>query len=192
MGMGGARVVDYLETDIDINAEQIAIVGHSRGGKTALWAGAQDIRIALVIPNNAGDAGTSLVRRRFGNTIEVMTGRNPNWFSSKYSSYAGKEDTMPVDQHMLIALVAPRGFHAGDGSEDLWHDPRGSWLALVEASKIWKMYGNACEMKDIMPWVNSLFKNGPIAYHIREGGHGLLLFDWKLYLDHADSYFFRK
>jgi hypothetical protein len=186
---GGSRVVDYLETDTDINAGQIAIIGHSRSGKTSLWAGAQDTRIALVIPNNAGDAGPSIVRRRFGNTIEVMTSRNPHWFVPKYATYAGKEDTMPVDQHMLISLVAPRGYHAGDGSEDLWHDPRGSWLSLVEASKVWEMHGNAHSMKDRMPFVNDLYTNGPIAYHIREGGHGVLLYDWKLYLDHADDLF---
>jgi hypothetical protein len=188
---GGSRAVDYMVTDPDINPGQIAIVGHSRSGKTSLWAGAQDTRIALVIPNNAGDAGPSIVRRRFGNTIEVMTGRNPHWFIPKYATYAGKEDTMPVDQHMLISLVAPRGYHAGDGSEDLWHDPRGAWLSLVEASKVWKMYGNAVRMKDRMPLVNDLFTNGPIAYHVRQGGHGVLLYDWKLYLDHADAFFIK-
>ncbi len=188
----GSRAVDYLETYPDINAEKIAIIGHSRGGKTTLWAGAQDTRIALVLPNNTGDGGPALVRRRLGNTIEVMTSRNPHWFVPKYATYAGKENTMPVDQHMLVALVAPRGYHAGDGSEDLWHDPRGAWLSLVEASKVWAMYGNAHAMKDKMPWVNDLLINGPIAYHIREGGHGLLLYDWKLYLDHADALFEKK
>jgi hypothetical protein len=181
------RALDYLQTDANIEASKIAIIGHSRTGKTSLWAGTQDTRFALVIPNNAGDAGPALVRRRFGNTIEVMTGRNPHWFIPKYASYAHREETMPVDQHMLIALVAPRGYHGGDGAEDLWHDPRGSWLALQEASKVWAMYGPAPKLE--MPMVNDLLVAGPIAYHIRQGGHGLTLFDWKLYLDHADLLF---
>jgi dienelactone hydrolase len=183
-----SRAVDYFKTDPDIDTARIAVIGHSRGGKTSLWAGAQDTRFALVVPNNAGDGGPSIVRRRLGNTIEVMTGRNPHWFVPKYATYAQRENAMPVDQHMLIALVAPRGYHAGDGSEDLWHDPRGAWLALIDASKVWAMYGNAHQMKDKMPLVNDLRVNGPIAYHMRTGGHGLLLFDWKLYLDHADVY----
>lgn len=172
-----------------LDPTKIAVVGHSRGGKTSLWAGAQDNRFALVIPNNAGDGGPSIARRRLGNTIEVMTGRNPHWFVPKYAGYAGVENSMPFDQHMLIALIAPRGYHAGDGSEDLWHDPRGAWLALVEASKVWAMYGQARQMKDKMPMVNDLLINGPLANHIRKGGHGLLFYDWKLYLDHAGHFY---
>ncbi|MBX7120958.1 MAG: hypothetical protein K1X42_02400 [Opitutaceae bacterium] len=187
-----SRVVDYLVTAPDIDASKIAIVGHSRGGKTVLWAGAQDERIALVVPNNPGDGGPTIVRRRFGNTIEVMTGRNPHWFTAKYATYAHREGSMPIDQHMLVALVAPRGYHSGDGSEDLWHDPRGSWIGLVEASKVWALYGNAKSLHDPMPLVNDLLIDGPIAYHLRAGGHGLLLFDWKLYFDHADFLFGRR
>ncbi|MBP7142329.1 MAG: hypothetical protein KBA71_10510 [Opitutaceae bacterium] len=184
-----SRVVDYLVTAPDIDGSRIAIVGHSRAGKTALWAGAQDERISLVAPNNPGDGGPTIVRRRFGNTIEVMTGRNPHWFTAKYATYAHREDSMPIDQHMLVALVAPRGYHSGDGSEDLWHDPRGSWIGLTEASKVWALYGKAKALSDPMPLVNDLLVDGPIAYHLRAGGHGLLPFDWKLYFDHADLLF---
>lgn len=187
-----SRVVDCLVTIPDIDPGKIAIVGHSRAGKTALWAGAQDERIALVVPNNPGDGGPTIVRRRFGNTIEVMTRRNPHWFTAKYATYAHRENSMPIDQHMLVALVAPRGYHSGDGSEDLWHDPRGSWISLVEASKVWSLYGAAKALHDPMPWVNDLLIDGPIAYHLRAGGHGLMLFDWKLYLDHADLFFGRE
>lgn len=185
-----SRAVDYFETDPDIDIQQIAIIGHSRGGKTSLWAGAQDTRFSLVIPNCAGDAGPALVRRRYGNTIEVMTSRNPHWFVPRYAEYAGKENLMPIDQHMLVALIAPRAYHGGDGALDLWHDPKGSWLSLVEASKIWEMYGKIKTFDNEMPLVNELLIEDPIAYHIREGGHGLFLFDWKLYLDQADLIFF--
>ncbi len=96
---------------------------------------------------------------------------------------------MPVDAHHLIALLAPRGYHGGDGTLDLWADPRGSWLALVEASRIWSLLGSDAPLPDEMPLVNDLLVQGPLAYHIREGGHDLTAFDWKRYLDHADGLF---
>ena len=188
----GSRAIDYFETDPDINAAQVAVVGQSRSGKTALWAGARDSRIALTCPNCAGEGGPALSRRMFGEYISNLNTRFGYWFTTKYASYSGNEGTMPFDQHMVIALVAPRGYHGADASEDLWADPRGSWLSLIEASKVWGMYGKVQPMKDEMPLLNDLLINGPIAYHIREGGHNLEKFDWKLYLDHADMLFKNK
>jgi len=188
----GLRAIDYFETDPDINPDQIAIVGHSRGGKTALWAGAQDKRIALTCSNNAGEGGPALSHRLLGEYVSNLNSNFPHWFTDNYNNYSGKELSMPFDQHMAVALVAPRGYHGGDASRDLWADPRGSWLSLLEASKVWKMYGKVQPMKDEMPLVNDLLLNGPIAYHLREGGHNLSLFDWKLYLDHADVLFGRE
>ncbi|MCU0913481.1 MAG: acetylxylan esterase [Planctomycetes bacterium] len=185
----GSRAVDYFETDPDINMAQIAVIGHSRGGKTSLWAGAQDTRFALACVNDAGEGGPALSRRNFGEDNAAINRSFPHWFAPKYAAYAGKEDTLPVDQHELVALVAPRGYHGADATSDLWADPRGSWLALVEASKVWTLYGKTQRLQDKMPLVNDLLIQGPIAYHIREGGHGLMLFDWKLHLDHADSLF---
>ena len=98
-------------------------------------------------------------------------------------------EKLPIDQHELVALVAPRNYHGGDASEDFHADPRGSWLALVEASKAWALYRKAEAIHTGMPLANDLFLNGPIAYHIRDGGHALTTFDWKLYLDHADTIF---
>lgn len=185
----GLRAIDYFETDPDINLDQIAIIGHSRGGKTALWAGAQDTRIALTCSNNAGEGGPALSHRLLGEYVSNLNSNFPHWFTNNYNAYSGKELSMPFDQHMAVALVAPRGYHGADASEDLWADPRGSWLSLLEASKVWEMYGNIQPMKEKMPLVNDLLLNGPIAYHMRDGGHGLYLFDWKLYLDHADLLF---
>ncbi|MCX8036450.1 MAG: acetylxylan esterase [Candidatus Sumerlaeia bacterium] len=185
----GSRAMDYFETDPDINPSRVAVIGHSRGGKTSLWAGAQDTRFALTCVNNAGEGGPALARRNFGETLGQITRSFPHWFTPTYANYAKKIDALPVDQHQLVALVAPRAYHGGDASDDLWADPRGSWLSLVEASKVWALYGKAAAMKDEMPLVNDLYVNGPIAYHIREGGHGLTLWDWKLYLDHADQLF---
>ena len=185
----GSRAVDYFETDPDINAAQVAVIGHSRTGKTALWAAAQDTRFALACVNGAGEGGPSLARRNFGETLAQVSGNFPYWFTPKYATYAGKVDTLPIDTHELIALVAPRGYHGGDATNDLGADPRGSWLALVEASKVWALYGKAAPMQETMPLVNAPFLNGPIAYHLITGDHALTLYDWKLYLDHADTLF---
>ncbi len=185
----GSRAVDYFETDPDIDTSKIAVIGHSRGGKTSLWAGAQDTRFALVCVNDAGEGGPALARRNFGEDNAAINKSFPHWFAPKYASYAGKEDALPVDHHEAVALVAPRGYQGADAADDLWADPRGSWLSLVEASKVWALYGKAAALKDEMPLVNDLLLRGPMAYHIRAGGHGLLLFDWKLHLDQADALF---
>ncbi|HEC44739.1 MAG TPA: hypothetical protein ENI20_18130 [Bacteroides sp.] len=185
----GSRAIDYFETDPGINMEQIAVVGHSRGGKTALWAGAQDKRISLTCSNNAGEGGPALSKRLFGEYVRDLNSKFPHWFTDNYNAYSDKEISMPFDQHMVVALVAPRGYHGADATEDLWADPRGSWLSLLEASGVWEMYGEGPALKDEMPLVNDLMIRGPVGYHLREGGHNLTKFDWKLYLDHADALF---
>jgi len=120
-----SRAMDYFETDPDINAAQVAVIGHSRTGKTALWAAAQDTRFALACVNGAGEGGPSLARRNFGETLAQVGYGFPYWFTPKYLAYAGKADTLPIDTHELIALVAPRGYHGGDATRDLGADPRG-------------------------------------------------------------------
>jgi dienelactone hydrolase len=183
----GSRAMDYFETDADIDSERVAVIGHSRTGKTALWAGASDERFALVCVNGAGAGGPAPARRHFGETLGQLTSRFPHWFTPRYGTYADRIDELPVDAHQLIALVSPRGYHGGDGATDLWADPRGSWLALVEASKAWAILGKGSRLDDQMPLVNDLRIAGPLAYHIRSAGHDLMAFDWQLYLDHADT-----
>jgi len=185
----GSRALDYFETDPDLDAKRVALVGQSRGGKTALWGGANDERFALVCCNCAGEGGPALARRNFGETLGQITRAFPHWFTPTYAAYANKIDQLPIDAHELIALVAPRAYHGVDASEDLHSDPRGSWLALVEASKVWSLLGHGQPWKDQMPLVNDLCMDGPLAYHMRAGEHDLKLFDWKLYLDHADTLF---
>ncbi len=181
----GSRAVDYFLTDADIDAKRIAVLGHSRTGKTALWAAAQDERFALACVNGAGEGGPALARRNFGETRAQITQSFTHWFTPRFTDYAERIEDLPVDSHQLIALVAPRGYHGGDGSEDLWADPRGAWLALVEASKVWTLLGSGPSLKDEMPMVNDLLLHGPIGYHMHAGPHALTSFDWKLYLDHA-------
>ncbi len=185
----GSRAVDYFLTDADLDAKRIAVLGHSRTGKTALWAAAQDERFALACVNGAGEGGPALARRHFGETLGQITEKFPHWFTPRYASYAQRIDELPVDSHQLIALVAPRGYHGGDGTHDLWADPRGAWLALVEASKVWALHGKAPPLKDKMPLVNDLLMQGSLAYHLHAGPHALTTFDWKLYLDHAEAFY---
>ncbi len=187
----GSRALDYFETDADVNTAQVAVIGHSRTGKTALWAAAADTRFALACANGAGEGGPALARRNFGETLRQITTTFPYWFAPKYATYADKVHTLPIDQHQLIALVAPRGYHGGDGTRDTWADPRGSWLSLIEASKVWALLGKTAVWQGEMPPVNELRMEGALAYHIHEGGHDLTAFDWKLYLDHADQLFRR-
>lgn len=187
-----SRAADYLVTDPGVNARQLAVIGHSRSGKAALWAGAQDTRFALTCNNNGGRSGPGIIRRNFGRELAASERRFPHWFAPAYKTYAGRVDALPYDGHFLVALLAPRAFHEGEASEDLLGDPRGSWLATVEASKAWVFFGRAAALKAEMPLLNDLFVNGPLAFHMREGAHALMMFDWKLYLDHADMVFRRK
>jgi dienelactone hydrolase len=183
----GSRAMDYFATDAEIDSRRVAVIGHSRTGKTALWAGASDERFALVCVNGAGAGGPAPARRHFGETLGQITSRFPHWFTPRYGTYADRIAELPVDAHQLIALVAPRGYHGGDGATDLWADPRGSYLALAEASKVWAFLGKGTALGPEMPLVNDLRIAGPLAYHLRSAGHDLMAFDWQLYLDHAES-----
>ena len=186
-GWGASRAMDYFATDSRIDAKRIALVGHSRGGKAALWAGAEDERFALVVSNESGEGGAALSRRNFGETLARITQTFPHWFAEAYSSFAGRVDALPVDQHMLIASMAPRAVYVASADEDLWADPRGEFLSLAHASPVFALWGDAALGPDDMPPLERPLLSGRRGYHVRKGGHNLTAYDWDRFMDFADS-----
>jgi hypothetical protein len=189
---GASRALDYFATDRRIDATRVAVVGHSRGGKAALWAGAEDERFAIVISNESGEGGAALSRRHFGETTARITESFPHWFAGTYKSFAGRERDLPIDQHMLIALAAPRAVYVASADKDLWSDPRGEFLALAHASPVFALWGDPPIRPEDMPPLDRPLVIGRRGYHVRTGGHNLTPYDWARFMDFAGVVFGRK
>lgn len=176
-------VMDYVQTIPEIDASQVAVAGHSRCGKAALWCGANDERFAAVMPNGSGCCGAALSRGKTGENLASIQAFFPHWFAPAFRQYAGREEELPFDQHFLLAAVAPRMLHVGSGSEDAWADPQGEHYSTVLASKVWGLYGNE-PLPENMPEENSTEIAGLVGYHLRKGPHLLDTFDWSCLADH--------
>ena len=180
---GLSRAIDYLETDKAVDAKRVAIMGVSRLGKTVMWAGAHDPRIALVIASCSGEGGAALSRRNYGETIAHLTEatRYPYQFAANYAKFANQVDRFPVDAHMLVALIAPRPVLLQTGDKDFWSDPKGEFLAAVAAAPVFRLLGKQGLDTDQMPAAGSPILHS-IGYFMHAGGHGTIPSDWDQFM----------
>lgn len=189
-----SRALDYLQTDPEIDPENIAIIGHSRGGKAALWAGAQDTRFSTVIANSSGCTGAKMARRLrgaygAGEDVATINDRFPHWFAETYRAYNGNEMSLPVDQHELLALIAPRNLYIGSSVLDANADPKGELLGLIGATSTFELYGlenPELANADWPPNPNTPFFGEGLGYHLRSGDHDLSTSDWTVYVAGMD------
>lgn len=185
--------MDYIMTDPDINNRQVAVMGCSICGKVATWAAAQDQRFGMVLSATAGHGGDALWRRQFGETLGNMCEWLPRWVCVNAQQYAKDVNTLPVDQHMLLACIAPRPLYVSNAIYDYWADNKGEWLGTYHAAPVYELYGKKIPFtSEEQPEVNHPIVKSAIGYHVRSGFHGLKLYDWERYMEFIEYHFMDK
>jgi hypothetical protein len=185
---GASRALDYLQTDKNVDAQRLILFGFSRLGKTVLWAGAQDTRFAAVIANCSGEMGAALTRRDYGETVDDICKRFPYWMSGNFLQFSNHWNSLPVDSHFLISLIAPRPLFLNTGSEDRWGDPRGEFLAARAAAPVYALLGKTGIVENDFPPVEQPLKH-EVWFNCHVGKHDVLPSDWDKFLDFADAHF---
>ena len=183
----GMRALDYLETNDRIDANRIAVMGHSKMGKATLWAAAQDERFAMAISAQSGCGGAALWRRKFGETM-VKLNRFPHWLCINARKFNEREDDLPVDQHMLLSLIAPRPVYVASGTADTWADPHGEFQSANHAGPVYKLLGKKPLNTVKLPPPNQPLLEGDIGYHLRTGGHSVDPYDWEQFINFANRH----
>jgi len=183
---GASRAMDYLEADEAIDHRRVAVMGHSKMGKAALWTAARDERFALAISSQSGCAGAALWRRRFGETLEKMVTRFPYWLSRNAWKFVNQEDDLPIDQHMLLALIAPRPVYVHSATGDTWADARGEYLSAYHAGEVYRLLGARGLPSPESPPVRQPIVESEVGYHIRDGGHSIEPYDWARFMDFVE------
>ena len=183
-----SRVLDYLLTRDDVDADRVAVIGHSRLGKTALWCAAQDERFCMAVSNDSGCTGAALSRGKVGERVARINAAFPHWFSDAYKDYGDREDEMPFDQHFLLAAIAPRMLCVASAEQDQWADPVSEFLSCCAASPAYEMVcGSGFVGPDSIPSVPSEYMQGRITYHVRPGNHFLSRYDWAQFLKYFNA-----
>jgi hypothetical protein len=183
---GAIRAMDYFEKDPEIDEKRAAVVGHSRGGKAALWCGANDERWAVTVANESGCGGAALSRRKFGETVERINSNFPYWFTDEFKKFNGLEGQLPIDQHQLIGLIAPRAVYVASAIEDKWADPKGEYLSLKLGSRVFsEIYLKSISLPEEYNYSPHTLLQKSAGYHLREGTHDLIGYDWEKIMDFA-------
>ena len=188
---GASRALDYLQTDKDVDGQRVILFGHSRLGKTVLWAGAEDARFAAVIANCSGEMGASLSRRDYGETVDDVVKHFPYWMCGNFQKFAGHWTNLPVDSHFLLSLIAPRPLFLNTGSEDKWGDPHGEFLAARAATPVYELFGKTGIAETNFPPLDHALQHD-IGFNCHTGKHDVLPSDWDNFLNFADAHFSQK